>query len=1084
MQAIGINRTTHENLYDQVYNQIIEGVYSEEEFIKAFTTLERASITYEKHKSLCEAVIQNVRNAALIEDVGITDDQHKALYKLFIATARAKYRVMDEELAPAFKVLIDVDITIAKYEISCESYIKRMYGGCELNKAFIRLLKAGFSYHQYPFLYQALIQKSYNAVQLVEAFAVMYEAGVTYAENIDLYKTIIDSTTPGSSYSYDLATVFVFLIESGISYEQHNDLYKAVNKNACNAKQLLEVFSALKDADMSYGQHKSIWESVIQKAYYAGGLADAFHVLKSAGMTYGQYEALWKDVVDKASDARELADAFYVLDAARMTYSQHEALWKVVVQKANYSYWLAAAFAMLNNAGISHHEHKDLYDTVIKNAQDAKRIFEVFEILRDERIAYDEHTTVYQAFIQNPPDATELSQVLKTMMDSREVDFQHQDSYQLVLNVLAKDFDLSYLIFNKLTGAGFAYAENSYIYHLFFGYIKHSEYQTDQIISMLNQLCSYVKAHPEKTFEKNETEQMMREVEAGLYCVTAGPLEKTKSTRDIERLLADISILSESDFRKIKMTFDALSGYIITLPDKSEIHLTLLLRSANLSHLTLSDALIEKIGKKMKVLSRKTISKKEEDPILKQLPSASRDAMQAYFTERYHNINRLFRGEELSEKYKYGWIRPYNKTPNLLNNFLCGCLISDAINKLPTLKKDLPSGCTSKPVLYRLEQVSDELRKRRLTRVLTAPAPQSFSTNKGGSTSVYSPSKEVTILRGDFLHFSLVNQSEGEVVISHGEQLRYVRNPMGGFFASLVRSPDYVRPDRYWSDRALSYAYCHYLHLGYRDATSNDVVVNKKTIERPNHGLAHTFRVMENITPVLDYFARHAKDKLFKTFCQNISFEECEWLRVAAAFRVTGRESEISHSENPDLYNKYKEASKNNLKKFLEECSPEKSSNEKEMKERVLHVVQYMGHPEYEQAPDNKKPINTYPNEAERLHRNYLHRILTIAHNLDLPRCYSPKEFEAAMEPCRDLSNQDTIAYKADYDALIRHSIALIKAHGNVCLTDIALDGTLKDSDEEYQTPFEQVSTSLKAVAECSETVPVYHVSCKSLDPM
>ena len=73
---------------------------------------------------------------------------------------------------------------------------------------------------------------------------------------------------------------------------------------------------------------------------------------------------------------------------------------------------------------------------------------------------------------------------------------------------------------------------------------------------------------------------------------------------------------------------------------------------------------------------------------------------------------------------------------------------------------------------------------------------------------------------------------------------------------------------------------------------------------------------------VIDYFASHAKDEAFRLFCQNLQPTDKEWLRVAAAYSITGRESEIAAIDDLKRYNNYRESCKEHLEQFLKKYYP------------------------------------------------------------------------------------------------------------------------------------------------------------------
>ncbi len=116
-----------------------------------------------------------------------------------------------------------------------------------------------------------------------------------------------------------------------------------------------------------------------------------------------------------------------------------------------------------------------------------------------------------------------------------------------------------------------------------------------------------------------------------------------------------------------------------------------------------------------------------------------------------------------------------------------------------------------------------------------------------------------------------------------------------------------------------------------------------------------------------------------------------------------------------------------------------------------------------------------------------MHRILTIAHKLDLLRCYTPNEYELAMKPCTELS-EISDEQKLDYQQIIKYASDLIKAHGNQLCTDINDKGDYIPVHQSYRAPFEEVSTNLKQLLLISDTVTrptlvnaikkVYHEGC------
>ncbi len=156
------------------------------------------------------------------------------------------------------------------------------------------------------------------------------------------------------------------------------------------------------------------------------------------------------------------------------------------------------------------------------------------------------------------------------------------------------------------------------------------------------------------------------------------------------------------------------------------------------------------------------------------------------------------------------------------------------------------------------------------------------------------------------------------------------------------------------------------------------------------------------------------------------------------------------------------------MEAFLEKYPP-KSSNPL-MQERMLEIVRWMGNPGYETT------INEHANPDECEHRNFIHRILTTAHKLDLPRCYGPEQFQAAMTMCRNLSKESP-EQQVDYQRMIRYAVDINQAHGNTLSTLLSPSGELTPCSEPYRAPFGAVSTNLRQLRAVTNTVPQLKLS-------
>lgn len=610
--------------------------------------------------------------------------------------------------------------------------------------------------------------------------------------------------------------------------------------------------------------------------------------------------------------------------------------------------------------------------------------------------------------------------------------------------------------------------------------------------------------------------------------LTQGPLNKSLATYGLEELLRNITTAKSED---ILIRYDVTHGYILQIGSASEIYINHLLNQANFNHIDLSYDLVQAIGGCIRKISPVF----DEESLIhngleKKLPEAAQKALLCYFGEwRYKNMNRLFRALPLIENIMYNWVTPIDGNANLLVHFLCGVLVNWAAKEvqlilahseerylLEKVIKGLDSDMQQfkadndyfekqltlsvqkgilteeqstqlKPLFSRLNDLfpeydlldrgelldeSEELAStaRRGANPIITPSVTSVSARKEG-VELFHRNGAVRIKFENTNSYRLVLQGVGferEVLFPHGLSLIYTPNSTGGFFAKEVNSPGIIPTGSYWGATALSHAYHHHLQKIYADEACK-VTVNNKIINRPNHGLAHTHRVMTFIKVIIDYFAHHAKEVQFRLFCIYISETEQDWLMVAAAFLVTGRESEIAVTENLQRYNEFKQASQENFTKFLKTHPPKQE--DAAMQQRMEHIVRHIGNPAYENDFKGNPAINTHDNELEQKHRNFLHRIITTAHNLDLPRCYSPNEVDQAMASCRQFS-MDTLGQQADYQRMLTYAIDLIKVHGDALRTDIALDGTLIPAFQNYRAPFDRVSTCMRDVQAMTDSIP------------
>lgn len=589
-----------------------------------------------------------------------------------------------------------------------------------------------------------------------------------------------------------------------------------------------------------------------------------------------------------------------------------------------------------------------------------------------------------------------------------------------------------------------------------------------------------------------------------------------EATCDIQ-FIEQINEASDIKMDNIYVEFKSNEGYLLHLENTTK-NLTLLLNNANLGHLTLEKEDVRLLGMLLLYLMPRDRNKNPLQGILDEVPHGQQLALSIYTTHCYFNINRFFRGVEPDNDSH----RLINSKANInINNLLCfiiGCLINDVLNKLPVLtdkspKKDILlkfmkernidgkqlCSMNKEEFKHQVDQCSipesEKLAMHKAYSIRTYMFPQlaaldrrenltindiqrrlanpwvfqtltSFSVAQNGSRYFNDGTRNTqTKMENPPYYYITGNPEEFEVILPQGLQVKTTKGS-GLLIQTCHRSPQLEPMDQYLSDLALHFAYHHHLKNPYKDESAF-INLNNITVYRQNHGLAHTFRVMQMIVYVMNYYAHYAKDVDFRNFCQVKSDNETlESLRIAAAFSVTGRESEISHGENYEKAESYRKASATNVYLFCNELIDQNLVQmSDQMKNRIKDVVRYMGNPHFE------KDINTETDTNERKIRNYYYRILSMAHKLDLLRCYNAREFQNAMATCIEHSNigQDQ---NAALHELYRYSIEHNNAHGNRLSCVLNSNGQWVNCQEPYKPIFAKVSTLFYTLKNRTQLVP------------
>jgi len=180
---------------------------------------------------------------------------------------------------------------------------------------------------------------------------------------------------------------------------------------------------------------------------------------------------------------------------------------------------------------------------------------------------------------------------------------------------------------------------------------------------------------------------------------------------------------------------------------------------------------------------------------------------------------------------------------------------------------------------------------------------------------------------------------------------------------------------------AARYVNTKYLSKPYRDFPKEFITVDGYHIYRPNHGLAHTIRKMMYVRVVFSFFQKMRKT-VFNVAGRIYSLEdELEHIELAMLFFVTGRESEVSFKDNPDLYNRYRVSSSERFEQYV-------SERQKIFPQIAKMVTSHRGsiykHIIHEPHTPTSNPFY-----------DTIKSLMRIIHQIDLFRCYDDLKMDA-----------------------------------------------------------------------------------------
>lgn len=1018
-----------------------------------------------------------------IKKNNLTGKEHHSLYQKIIDHA---YNA--DAISQGLFLLSQLNFTPLTYYKLSKNFIHNSFGSAILLKGLLLLSQSSLKGDIYEPLYENIIKNKNNALDIAQGFILLSQNNLSPIKHPVCYETI----SKRGNHAKSLAMCLILLSQADITETDSVSIYQALIHKARSSDFIRKGFKVLIKNNLTGKNHEQLYSFVIQKPYNAQFLAQCFASLTKNNLTIELYPDLYSAVVKKEQSSLSLSKCFALLYQANLDGPTHRELYWMLTQRKHSFEFLAKSFILLSKENLTLRDHPELYDILFNKNTGTGLEFLArnFVSLAKTQLFYHTNPEFYLSLCHNPTlnniSRIALDEVL-SLMANMQIFYTEENKGYFSDCFLLTHNELSKQALETLKNSGYTLQNHKKIIHKILYPMTIEAPNRIALINTLSYLINYANENELLNINDegyisqiNIIEEMTEIQEINL---TEGPLNKNAATYEVERILRAIVTY---DIVDVQIHFDELEHYILHMPNQPEVNLTMLLNNANLTHLYLKNEsktnnIIELLDSTINKLISDWDTFSSDNPIVNLLPLPQQKAITIYthFQKNYYiNINKFLRGEALDHKENQIFNTQDFKN-NYLICFIIGCLVSDAINKLPCLVTQIINNEHSQvniseylaprnALLDRGEHLTDEIVKKRLANPWSFPALTSFSSTLEGHSTFHKNGATRTKLENPPSIMPIINIQEKEILFVHGTQILTTQWDKG-LLNRVVNSPLLEKPNHYWSDSALTYSFKHYLSKNYQDERS-EIVLEGKKIVRPNHNLTHVFRTINAIPLVIDYFKKHANDLNFKEFCASISQENIEWLKVAAAFSVTGRESEVSFIHNPDLYNKYRCASAKHFKSFVNKTKDLKNPYYKAMTMRFYNIIKYLSNPFYEKENKNNKPINCISDQTERDLRNYYFRILTTARKLDLARCYNAQKYKQEIEYVNNLSTKNSFQ-ENDLCSIIFYNIELIKIQGNSLLSDIKPDGTLIDTNLDYRPIFAETSASITRLDELTQSV-------------
>lgn len=477
-----------------------------------------------------------------------------------------------------------------------------------------------------------------------------------------------------------------------------------------------------------------------------------------------------------------------------------------------------------------------------------------------------------------------------------------------------------------------------------------------------------------------------------------GPMPKNRALLDVEAIVS--GLLDSSKQKDTELFLNHLGHIIVRFPnDSHSYNASLAVRNARLHYLFLEESQLIAYAQEIEEGLEEDGSLRKSEKLTSGI-GLNDDNTVIYEIEESHLIHYTDEGHKKNYSLQNIFLRgasliTANLTPSELRSLILTSLITvSAVNKL--VEPDLTN---ADQLVYRWDDanflkhtdpkgVPDDCLIRLLTDGIM-PIQSLFSTSKNPNLAI-ATKRELCIRlpKGSQSSIACISTepNEEEVLYMPGIGLRVLESEQLSLRAEFFWGPQTESFDTYDLDLGLAHV-SNVLKVPYtEDHTNHSEILG---IERPNHALAHHIRQVFYIDPIINYFSKYAADISIKQFCENISLEQRNDIKLLIAFYAVGRESELSFKEDLPANSRYREISAEKLACFLKNQLFWKNEEKIALYKELLRWVV---DPEYIINLEQFKDDHTQQKKS-------IYWIVTLAHNFDLPRCYSKEDYDNELLP-------------------------------------------------------------------------------------